>query len=274
MATSNGLFAHDRTSFAHLTVTARRKDGSWSGWGSGSDIRFHGLDAGQIAARAVGKAAHTAIPLDLDPGQYTVILEPAATAELLAYLIWSMDVRSAGEALFDPRVTLFSDPAEPIAPISIFGQDGLPQQRTVWIENGVVKTMSCSRYWAAKTGRQPQPSPSGIVMSGGPTSLGEMIRNTRRGILVTRLWYTNMLDPRTLLLTGLTRDGNFLIEDGRVAGPARNFRFNESLIALLGNIDAIGPTERVHGGDLYSGPIAAPPLLVKSFNFASRSRGI
>ena len=101
-----------------------------------------------------------------------------------------------------------------------------------------------------------------------------MIRDTSRGILVTRVWYTNMLDPRTLLLTGLTRDGNFLIENGRIAGPVRNFRFNESLIAMLGNIDAIGPTARVHGGDLSRVPIAAPPLLVKDFTFSSRSRGI
>jgi len=101
-----------------------------------------------------------------------------------------------------------------------------------------------------------------------------MIRNTSRGILVTRVWYVNTVDPRTLLLTGLTRDGNFLIENGRIAGPVRNLRFNESLIAMLGNLDAIGPTQRIHGGDLGGGPIAAPPLLVKSFTFSSRSSGI
>ena len=289
MATSAGLFAYERETSAHLSVTARRKDGSWSGWASGSGHRFDEIDPGAIAARAVGKAAHATAPLDLDPGAYTVILEPAAIGELLHFLLWSLDKRDAdegrswltakgggtrlGEPLFDPRVTLHSDPADPLAPVSAFDQDGLPQERTVWVENGAVKTMACSRFWAAKTGVTPRPNPPGVIMAGGPTPIGEMIAATRRGILVTRVWYTNMLDPRTLLVTGLTRDGNFLIENGQIAGPVRNFRFNESLIALLANIDAIGPTERVHGGDL-GGAVAAPPILVKRFNFASRSSGI
>ncbi len=290
MATSAGLFAYEQHSLADLTVTARRKDGSWSGWAGGSDFRFGALDPTRIAERAVGKAAQETPPLDLEPGQYTVILESAAVGELLNYLLWSMDARRAdegqswlsrrgggtrlGEELFDPRVTLTSDPADPLAPIPPFGREGLPQERTVWVENGVVKTLAVSRYWAAKTGREARPSPSGLVMAGGPTSIEEMIGGIQRGILVTRVWYSNMLDPRTLLVTGLTRDGNFLIENGRIVGPVRNFRFNESLIAMLSNIEAIGPTERVHGGDIASGSIAAPPLLVKSFTFSSRSSGI
>jgi predicted Zn-dependent protease len=290
MATSNGLFAYERISRADLTVTARRVDGSWSGWASGSENRFSGLDPERIANRAVGKAAHSATPLDLEPGQYTVILEPSAVGELLHYLFWTMSARAAdegrswlsrkgggaklGEALMDPRVTLWSDPGEPLAPIPTFSWDGVPHTRTVWIENGVVRNLGYSRYWAAKMGKQPLPSPAGIVMAGGSSAVEEMVRDTRRGILVTRFWYSNMLDPRRLLITGLTRDGNFLIENGRIAAPVRNFRFNESLITMLGNIEAIGPTERIHGGDLGGGAIAAPPLLVKSFNFSSRSRAI
>jgi predicted Zn-dependent protease len=290
MATSAGLFAYDRKTDATFTLTARRTDGSWSGWGGGSEFRFGQLDAGVIAERAVTKAAHIKTPLDLDPGQYTVILEASAVGELLQHMLWSMDARSAdegrswlsgkdgatklGEKLLDGRVTLYSDPAEPLAPGENFGSEGLPQRRTVWIENGVVQSLSCPRYWAEKTGRAPVPYASCVAIAGGPTSVDEMIRNTSRGILVTRVWYTNMLDPRTLLLTGLTRDGNFLIENGEIAGPVRNFRFNESLIAMLSNIEAIGPTARIHGGDLSRLPTAAPPLLVKDFNFASRSSGI
>ncbi len=290
MATSSGLFAYDRQTDAAFTVTARRKDGSWSGWAGGSQFRFGEIGAGQIAESAVAKAAHSQPPLDLDPGQYTVILEASAVGEMLQYLLWSMQARSAdegrswlsgkdgatklGEQLVDPRVTIYSDPADALVPSHTFGSEGLPQERTAWIENGVVRNLSCSRYWAQKTGRAPRPYPAGLAMTGGPSSVDEMIRNTSRGILVTRVWYTNTLDPRTLLITGLTRDGNFLIENGRIAGPVRNFRFNESLIAMLGNIDAIGPALRVHGGDLGRWPIAAPPLLVKSFNFSSRSRGI
>jgi predicted Zn-dependent protease len=290
MATSGGLFAYDRSSSADFTVTARRSDGSWSGWAGGSDYRFGTLDIDDIGARAVGKAAHSAPPLDLDPGQYTVILEPPAVGELLYAFFWSLDARDAdegrswlsgkdgatklGEKLLDSRVTLYSDPAEPLAPHSVVGWEGLPRERTVWVENGVIKTLTYSRYWAQKTGNAPRAEPGGLVMTGGDASLDDMIRDTRRGVLVTRVWYTNTLDPRTLLVTGLTRDGNFLIENGRIAGPVRNFRFNESVIAMLSNIEAIGPTRRVHGGDLGFAPMAAPPLLVKSFNFSSRSAGI
>ena len=290
MATSAGLTAYDSQTSADLTVTARRKDGSWSGWAGGSDFRFAALDGTDIARRAVGKAAQETAPLDLEPGQYTVILEPDAVGEMLGYLLWSLDARRAdegqswlsrkgggtrlGEQLFDPRVNISSDPGDPLAPLSTFSRGGLPQQPIVWLENGVVNNLSVSRYWAIKTGREPRPSPSGLVMAGGPTSIEEMIEGTARGILVTRVWYSNMLDPRTLLLTGLTRDGNFLIENGVVTRPVRNFRFNESLIAMLSNLEAIGPTRRVHGGDISAGPIAAPPLLVRSFSFSSRSSGI
>jgi predicted Zn-dependent protease len=290
LSTSNGLFAYERASVADLTVTARRSDGSWSGWAGGSDFRFGALDSADIARRAVGKAAHGGPPLDLDPGAYTVILEPAATGELLRYLIWSLDAREAdegqswlsakgggtrlGETLFDPRVTLYSDPAEALAPAALFDHDGMPRRRTVWAENGAIRRLAYSRFWAAKTGNQPLPSPTDMVMIGGDTPIEAMIQATRRGILVTRVWYTNMLDPRTLLITGLTRDGNFLIENGRIVGPVCNLRFNESLIGLLANIDAVGPTERIHGGDLSGGAVAAPPLLVKTFTFTSRSSGI
>ncbi|WP_088347199.1 MULTISPECIES: metallopeptidase TldD-related protein [Rhodomicrobium] len=290
MATSAGLFAYDRGTVADLTVSARRKDGSWSGWAGGSQHRIDELAPDRIARRAIGKAAHAGEPFDLDPGQYTVILEPAAVGELLGFLLWSFDAREAdegrswlsgkggatrlGEHLLDRRVTLTSSPADPLAPVGTFGREGLPNRPTAWVEDGAIRTMFCARFWAAKTGREPRPAPGGMVMAGGPTGVDEMIRATKRGVLVTRIWYANMLDPRSLLITGLTRDGNFLIENGRIAGPARNFRFNESLIAMLGNIDAIGPTERINGGDMGVGALAAPPLLVKSFNFASRSSSI
>jgi len=290
LATSAGLFACDRDSLADFTVTARRPDGSWSGWSGGSKHRFDALDPDEISGRAVEKAAHEQPPLDLEPGRYRVILEPAAVGEMLRYLQWSMDARMAdegrswlsakgggtklGDQLLESRVTIHSDPADAQAPSAMFGSEGLPQERTVWVENGVVRHLACSRYWATKSGREPRPAPGGLIMAGGPTPLEEMIRATQRGILVTRVWYTNMLDPQTLLLTGLTRDGNFLIENGRISGPVRNFRFNESLIAMLSNIDAIGPSERIHGGDLRGAPVAAPPLLVNAFTFSSRSSGI
>jgi predicted Zn-dependent protease len=112
-------------------------------------------------------------------------------------------------------------------------------------------------------------------MEGGPASIAEMIAGVKRGVLITRLWYTNIVDPRTLLVTGLTRDGNFLIENGRIAGPARNLRFNESLIAMLNSVEAMGPCEALDGGAA-SGfhAVSAPALLVKNFTFSSRTGGI
>ncbi len=290
VANSAGLFAYERDSIADFTVTARREDGSWSGWAGGSQHGFDALDPAQIASTAVAKAAHDAAPLDLDPGQYTVLLEPPAAGEMLRYLMWALDARAADEGrswlsgaggqskldqrLLDPRVTIISDPADPLAPSPTFDGEGRPRERTVWVEDGVVKTLACSRYWAQKTGRISLPGPAALSMAGGPTSLEDMIRSTHRGILVTRVWYTNMLDPQSLLLTGLTRDGNFLIENGEIVAPVRNFRFNESLIAMLSNIEAIGPGQRIHGGDLHGAPVYAPPLLVRDFTFSSRSAGI
>jgi len=290
VATSAGLFAYERDSIADFTVTARRKDGRWSGWAGGSQVRFDALDPAGIARTAVEKAAQDQPPRDLDPGQYTVLLEPSAAGELLRYLAWSLDARAAdegrswlsgkagqsrlGEKLLDSRVTIASSPADPVAPSPTFDRDGLPHEPTVWIEDGVINNLACSRYWAQRTGRPHRPGPAALAMAGGAASRDEMIKATRRGILVTRVWYTNMLDPQTLLLTGLTRDGNFLIENGEIVAPVRNFRFNESLIAMLSNIAAIGPSERIHGGDLGGAPVAAPPLLVNNFTFSSRSAGI
>jgi predicted Zn-dependent protease len=235
-------------------------NGTWSGWSGKSETRFDWLDTARLGKRAIDKAAHNAIPLDLDPGKYTVILEPAAVADLVWWVLRMMDARSAeegrsflsrkgggtrlGEALFDEKVTVYSDPNDPIAPEPVFGEDGLPQRRTVWIDGGIVRNLVRSRFWAKKTGREPVARPRSFVMAGGSASIDQMIRDTRRGILVTRVWYTNLVDPRSLLLTGLTRDGNFFIENGRIVAPARNLRFNESAIELLTNVAAVGPSER------------------------------
>ena len=290
MATSTGLFAYDRETAARFSATARNKAGTWSGWSGASEFRFDRLDAGRIARRAIGKSAQDMAPVDLDPGKYTVILEPAAVGELVQWLLWSLDARQAdegrgfmsrkgggnrlGEKLFGETVTITSDPHDAAVPAMVYGEDGLPQRRTVWVENGVVKNLCYSRYWARKMEREPLSSPGSLVMTGGTASIEDMIRGTKRGILVTRVWYTNIVDPQTLLLTGLTRDGNFLIENGQIVAPARNLRFNESLVAMLSSIIAAGPSERSHGGDIGEQAISVPPLMVDGFTFSSRSSGI
>jgi predicted Zn-dependent protease len=289
IATSAGLFAYDRRTASELTVTARNSAQTWSGWSGGAEIALASLDAARLGERAAGKANFNGVLFDLDPGQYTVVLEPAAVADLISYMFWYMDARSAdegrsflskkgggtqlGEKLADERVTISTDPRDPVAPEKIFDAEGLPNRHTAWIEEGVVRNLVYSRFWARKMGRDPVPRPQNLVMKGGTATVDDMVRDTKRGILVTRLWYIRMVDPQTLLLTGLTRDGNFLIENGRIAGPARNFRFNESPLSVLNNIIAIGPSERGIGSEGDSG-IAVPPLLVRNFTFSSKSSGI
>ena len=155
--------------------------------------------------------------------------------------------------------------------------DGAPVGRTVWIDKGVVKTLPNSRYWADKTGVPYVPTPytggglfgGGVqlIMSGGDRSVQEMIADTRRGILVTRLWYIRQLDPQTLLYTGLTRDGTFWIEDGEIKYPIKNFRFNESPIVMLNNIEELGRPVRINGSLI-------PPMKVRDFTFSSLSDAV
>jgi predicted Zn-dependent protease len=289
LATSAGLFAYDRRSEIELAVTARNRADTWSGWAGASEMCASNLDVTAVGRRASEKAAHDEAPIDLEPGRYRVILEPAATAELARWLMWMMDARAAdegrsffsrkgggakeGEALFDSKLTIRSDPRDAVAPEAAFGFEGAPQIKRSWIENGVLASMRRSRFWAQKTGREAVPFARSFTVEGGETSLADMIRATKRGILVTRFWYTNMVNPRSLLLTGLTRDGNFLIENGRVAAPVRNMRFNESLAALFSKIEAIGPAERTWRA-MGAGAVAAPPILVEEFNFSSKSSGI
>ncbi len=288
LATSAGLSAYERRTGSELTVTARNAAQTLSGWSGGSEIRLAKLDAARLGERAAGKAGFNGEPLDLDPGQYTVILEPAAVADLVSFMAWFMDARSAdegrsflakkgggtrlGEKMFDERVTITSDPRDPDVPERLFDGEGLPSRSTAWIDGGVVSNLIYSRFWAQKQGRAPMPRPRNLVMKGGPASIAGMVRDTKRGILVTRLWYIRVVDPQTMLLTGLTRDGNFLIENGKIAGAVKNFRFNESPLSVLNKIVAIGPAERTIGSE--ENAIVVPPLLVKDFTFSSKSSGV
>ncbi len=290
VATSAGLFAHEPRTSAEFTVTARNRAGTWSGWAGTAETRIGRLDTARLGTRALDKAAYTAPPVRLDPGRYTVILEPSAVADFVNYMMWFMNARPAdegrsffskkgggnkiGEKLFGDTVTIYSDASDPVAPAATFDEEGLPQGRTVWVEGGVLKSLVYSRYWAQQKDRAPVPRPRGLVMAGGTTTTEDMIRDVKRGVLVTRLWYIRVLDPQKLVLTGLTRDGNFLVENGRIVGPALNFRFNESPVAILANTLAIGPSARARGGEEERPTVAAPTLLVKDFTFSSASDAI
>jgi predicted Zn-dependent protease len=290
LATSAGLFAYERRSEIDLSATARNKSDRWSGWAGAHEFFGARLDAASIAQRACEKAAHDAEPVDLEPGDYTVILEPVAVAELAFWVMSAMDARAAdegrsfyardgggariGEKIFDQKLTIRIDPADPLAPEGGVGWEGVPHRARAFIDKGVVSSLYRSRAWAQKTDAEPVPFARNFIVDGGNTSLDDMIRSVKRGVLVTRIWYENMVEPKSLLLTGLTRDGNFLIENGRIVAPARNLRFNQRLGELFANIVALGKTERIWRAAGGGGAAAAPPMLAEKFHFSSKSSGV
>jgi predicted Zn-dependent protease len=228
-------------------------------------------------------------PQPVEPGRYTVILEPQAVGDLVQRAGNALNARTAeegrspfskrgggsrvGERIVDERVSLFSDPTDPQLLSPPFDDQGLALTRQTWIENGVLKTLAYSRFWATRQNRPPTGSADALKLTGGTSSVAEMIRTTPRGLLVTRFWYIRPVDPRTLLLTGLTRDGTFLIEDGRIAKPVQNLRFNESPLFMLNNVEMVGRPERIAGTES-GGNIVLPALKVREFNFTSVSEAV
>ncbi|RPD46227.1 TldD/PmbA family protein [Hymenobacter sediminis] len=285
---SKGLEAYQQVSGLEFSITVRTPDGTGSGYATADYNDSSKFDARRLTQIAADKAAGSRNAQALEPGKYTVILEPAALvantdASLLAALMGALDARNAdegrsflskkgggnrkGEKLFDERVTIYSDPTHPEIADLTFSGDGRPQQKITWIEKGVVKNLYTSRYWAQKAGIPDIPRPGGWIMEGGSQSTADLIKGTQRGILVTRLWYIRPVDPQTLLYTGLTRDGTFYIENGKIKHPVKNFRFNESPIIMLNNLEAIGKPVRV-GGNL------VPPLKIRDFTFTSLSDAV
>ena len=292
IANSKGLFAYGRRTELALTTTVRTEDGTGSGWAGTAHHDWSKVDPAALARRAIDKARRSANPSAIEPGRYTVILEPTAVGNLLLRLQNAFSARSADEGrsffskpgggvkigmkVVDERVTLWSDPFDTEAPSSGFSGEGLPLRRITWMENGVVRNLAYDRYWAQRQGVEPSPFPGTLRMSGGTQTLDEMIASTERGILVTRFWYIRSVDPRTILHTGLTRDGTFLIEQGKVTRAVKNLRFNESPIFMLNNVEALGRPERVNASEsLGPGtPIIVPSLKVRDFNFTSLSDAI
>ena len=286
---SRGLFGYHRSTRANYTLTVRTADGTGSGWAGADANDWKAIDFAKVSETAIEKARRSRNPVAIEPGRYTVILEPEAVADLVQPLAYSLDARMAdegrsafakagggskvGDRIVDPRITLISDPRDRQLLTAPFDEEGLPANRTSWIENGVLRQLVYSRFWAQKQGKSPNAAPGSVKLLGGPTSMDEMIRSTPRGILVTRLFYLRQVDPRTILITGLTRDGTFLIEDGRIARAIKNFRFNESPLAMLDRLVAVGPAVRVAGTES-GGVVVVPPLEVRDFNFTSLSDAV
>jgi predicted Zn-dependent protease len=178
-----------------------------------------------------------------------------------------------GDQLMDPKVNIYTDPFNPDLPSSTWNREGQPIVKRSWIEGGVVKNLSYSRYWAQKKGVDAVPGPSNVIMTGGTATLEDMIKSTEKGILVSRLWYIRMVDPQTLLLTGLTRDGTFYIENGEVKFPVKNFRFNESPVIMLNNVEVLGKPERTISVESYRSYLV-PPIKARDFTFSSLSDAV
>ncbi|RDV12590.1 TldD/PmbA family protein [Pontibacter diazotrophicus] len=280
---SKGLFAYHPSTVVDFSVTMRTEDGTGSGYVTQDYSDISKLDTGKASQIAAEKAANSRNARALEPGKYTVILEPAASIDLLRNMFSNMDQRAAeegrsflsksggqtkkGEKLVDERITVYSDPSNPEVPAAPFAGDGRPQQKVTWIENGVVKNLYNTRYWASNKGAASIPPPGNTIMEGGNQSLEDMIKSTSRGILVTRLWYIRAVDPQTLLYTGLTRDGTFYIENGKIMYPVKNFRFNESPVIMLNNLEALGKPQRINGSLI-------PPMKIRDFTFTSLSDAV
>jgi predicted Zn-dependent protease len=294
-ATLHGNFRYSRESLASLSVTARTPEGGGSGYFLRNHFDVAQLDTARIAREAVQKSLRSREPRALNPGAYPVVLEPQAVADLLGFLAFLFDARSAdegrspfsapggktklGQRIFDQRINLYTDPWHPELPGSPAAQDGLPAVKFSLVRNGVLENLVYSRYWAKEKNKPATPGPVNSIMESSepPVRTDDLIKNTERGLLVSRFWYIRMVDPRTALLTGLTRDGVWHIEGGQVQYPVRNFRFNQSVLQLLapGNVDLIGAPERVGPSEAQGGsPILLPALKVKEFHFTSQSEAV
>ena len=280
---ANGLFAYSRSTGVNFSVTARTPDGTGSGWVGRSYNDVTKLDVARASEIAHQKAIASQNPIAMEPGQYPAILEPDASAPLIGNLLFNMDARRAdegrsflsmpgggtklGERVLGEDVTISSDPTNPEVPTTAWASDGRPLTPVTWIDRGVVTSLFYSRFWAQQQGVAATAPPSNIIMSGGSASLEDLIRGTERGVLVTRTWYIRTVDPQTLLYTGLTRDGTFWVEDGEIRHAIKNFRFNESPVAMLNSVDALGRPVRT-GGNLI------PPMRVRNFTFSSLSDAV
>lgn len=288
-ATKNGNFYFEKETDASLSLTARTADGQSSGYFQRSHFDINKLDTDRIAREAILKANEGRNAKSIEPGIYNVILEPQAVADLLGGIAGEFDARRAeegrsafsnlggktklGEKIFDERINIYSDPWNAEIPASPSAQAGIPAEKVYLVKNGVLENLIYSRFWAKKKDTTPTPGPVNTIIesTGKAETIDAMIQNSNeKTLLISRFWYIRTTDPRTASVTGLTRDGVWLIEKGKIAYPVKNLRFNQSIIQMLasGNVEMIGAPERISGGTLL------PALKLKEFNFTSQSEAV
>lgn len=292
IANSKGLWAFFPKTSANFSLSAMSDDSS--GWAEEGESDISDIDISRLTTTAVKKALEGCDPVAIDPGPWTVVFEPAAVADFIMFLAWEalngqalVEERSCftgkiGKKVVGDNITLTDNAFHPLSPGNPFDFEGMPRQKVTMIENGVFKGVVHDRRTAAKFGVEstghalPQPDPWGpmplnTIVSPGDSSQEEMIASTEKGLLVTRLHYTNILDPMKMILTGMTRDGLFMIEGGKVTRGVKNMRFTESVLNVLSNVEMLSEklfkTETFWGG----GGTVAPVMKVNDFHFTSRT---
>jgi len=295
-ANSEGLFTYFHYADASFILTCRTPDQTGSGWAGTTGVKdLKNIDAEALTNVAADKALRSRTPRALEPGNYTVILEPRPAARYLSLMLGSLNARNAeegrsfmsgknrgdsklGEKVFGDNFTLRSEIGNPVLRQSPIGQDGLPARSITWVEKGVVKNLFYDRFWAQRQKKEPTGTTPGmsLVMEGGTATVDEMIKATKRGLLVSFFWYIRPVDNMTLLNTGMTRDGLFLIENGKIVGPVQNFRWNESPSVSFNNITMLGKPVPMHTGEAYDNPGTAlvPPMMLEDFTMTSISPAV
>jgi PmbA protein len=286
LVNSRGLSARYEQTRAEFSVTLLEENSS--GWAKATSFDIRDLDPEVLAESASRKAAGSRKPRQLEPGHYTAILEPAAVLDLLGSLSYDfagtavLDKRSCftgrlGKKLFGENITLWDDVYHPLQLGQPYDGEGFTRQRVLLVDRGVPKNLVYARATAKTMKTKPTghgfslpndhgEAPVNLVWSGGDKSVEDMVASTERGVLVTRLWYIREVDPYNKTLTGMTRDGTFLVENGRVTGGIRNFRFNQSVMEMLLNAEMLGPAVRASGEESFD--MIVPPMKVRNFHFS------
>lgn len=291
IANSAGMFGFHRSTSMGYELTIRTADGTGSGWAGSAHRDWTAIDTRDIHTLAAQRALTSRAPQRLEPGEYPVVFTAEAVSELVGLLSRSLSARSAdegrsafsaeggtkvGQKLLDEKFTLISDPVG--LGSSPYDGSGMPLQQETWFENGTLRQLSYDRFWADKQGVRPTGGAGSLRMSGGSASLEELVRGLDKGLLVTRLWYIRSIDPRTILYTGLTRDGVFWVEDGKIVHPVNNFRWNDSPLTAFSGIEELGRPERVgpEYADSENSSTArkVPPARLSSFQFSTVSEAV
>ena len=287
---SRGLSAFHEETLAEFSVTMLGRDGS--GWAKKTSPYWPELEPLELAERAAQKALLSKNPQEIEPGKYAVVLEPAAVLDLLGFLVLDFgglavhEQRSCltgrvGEKVFGDNISIRDDVFHPSQTGAPFDGEGIPRQRVAIVKRGMVKSLVYARQTAQKLGEQPTghgfplpneygEAPLNIVMDGERSSLEDMVKCTPKGLLVTRFWYIREVDPYQKILTGMTRDGTFWIEDGQLRHGVKNLRFNQSIVEMLRQVEMLGQPQRTAGEESFE--MVVPAMKIREFNFSSLTK--